>query len=76
MAHQITNAVVHRLPDDYHDTYRDRIRAVTAEEAAEAGRRHIRPGELQLVVVGDAEGVRGSLEALELGPVEVVEATE
>lgn len=74
VASQITTSVVHRLPDDYHDTYRDRIRSVTADQAAEAGRAHIRPDELQMVVVGDAETVRGSLEELGLGPVEVVGA--
>jgi zinc protease len=72
---QITNAVIHRLPEDYFDTYRDRIRAVGVEQAADAGRRHVRPGELQVVVVGDVDAVRGPLEELELGPLEVVEPT-
>lgn len=74
VARQVTNAVIHRLPEDYFDTYRDRIRGVTRESAAEAGRRHIRPDELQMVVVGDADTVRGPLEDLGVGPVEVVEA--
>ncbi len=73
VASQITSAVIHGLPEDYFDTYRDRIRGVTAEAAAEAGRRHIRPDELQLVVVGAADQVQGPLEELGLGPVERVD---
>jgi len=74
VARQVATTIVHHLPEDYHDTYRDRIRGVTVEAAGEAGRRHIRPDELQLVVVGDVETVRAPLEGLGLGPVEVVEA--
>jgi predicted Zn-dependent peptidase len=62
------------LPNDYHATYRDRIRAVTLEEATEVGRRHVRPSEAQVVVVGDASAVAPALEALAVGPVEVVAA--
>jgi zinc protease len=72
---QITNAVIHRLPEDYFDTYRERIRAVGVEQSADAARRRVRPGELQVVVVGDAETIRGPLQELELGPLEVVEPT-
>jgi hypothetical protein len=43
------------------------------DDAAAAARRHIRPAELQMIVVGDAATVRGSLEDAGLGPVEVVD---
>jgi zinc protease len=68
----ITEQVVYGLPDDYHATYRERIRAVTPEVAWEAARRHVRPHEAQVVVVGDASSVAPALESLALGPVEVV----
>lgn len=74
VASRIVEQVVFGLPDDYHATYRDRIRAVTRDEATQAGRRHVRPAEAQIVVVGDAATVTPALEALEVGPVEVVPA--
>jgi zinc protease len=72
VASRITELVVYDLAEDYHDTYRDRIRAVDAPEAHRAAARHVRPAEAQVVVVGDASSVAPSLEALGLGPVEVV----
>lgn len=72
VAARVADLLIHRLPDDELATWRDRIRAVTLEGALEAGRRHLRPGAFTLVVVGDAASVRGPLEALEVGPVEVV----
>ena len=76
VASRIMEQVVFGLEDDYHATYRDRIRAVTPEAAWEAGRRHVRAGEAQVVVVGDASAVVPALEALSVGPVEVVTAAE
>jgi zinc protease len=68
---RLTQLVVHGLPDGYYHRYRDDMKAVTVEAAAEAARRHVRPAEAQVVVVGDAEKVGPPLEALGLGPVEV-----
>jgi zinc protease len=71
IASRLTQLVVFGLADDYYHRYRDDVRAVTAEAAAAAARRHIRPGEAQVVVVGDAAQVVSPLEALDLGPVDV-----
>jgi predicted Zn-dependent peptidase len=72
VAARVAQLVVYGLPDSYFDEYRDSIRAVTTESVAEAAARHIRPAEAQIVVVGDADVVASSVEALALGPVEVV----
>jgi zinc protease len=71
IASRLTQLVVYGLPDGYYHRYRDDVRAVTVDAAAEAARRHIRPHEAQVVVVGDAARIAGPLEALGLGPVEV-----
>lgn len=76
VAARISEQLVFGLPDDFHATYRDRIRAVTLEGAWEAGRRHVRPHEVQVVVVGDAATVAPALEALEVGPVTVVDGVQ
>jgi len=68
----VADLVVFGLPEDDLMQYRQRIRSVTRDAALEAGRRHIRRDELVLVVVGDAAQVRGPLEALDFGPIEVV----
>ncbi len=74
MAAQVGRLHVYDLPDDLFDGYRDRIRAVTREGALEAGRKHLRSGELQVVVVGDAGRIGSELEALGHGEVAVLEA--
>jgi predicted Zn-dependent peptidase len=75
VASRVAELIVYGLPDDYHHRYRERIRGVTTEAAHEAGRRHIRPAEAQIVVVGDAEAVAPALQDLDLGPLEIVEAS-
>lgn len=62
---------VYDLPEDSLDTFRSRIRAVTAEQVAEAARGHLVPDRAAIVLVGPAEQIRPLVE--DLGPVEVVE---
>jgi predicted Zn-dependent peptidase len=71
LASRVTQLVVHGLSDAYFHEYRGRIRAVTVSQATAAARRHMRPLQAQIVVVGDASAVVGPLEALDVGPVEV-----
>ena len=73
IASALANLTIYRLPEDYFDTYRDRIRAVTADDVLRAARTYVRPDELQLVVVGNPS-VRDALEALGAGPVAVYDA--
>ena len=72
VAARISELQIYDLPDDFFGSYRDRIREVTAETALAAGRDILRPNELLVVVAGDAEGIRGPLEDLGFGPVEVI----
>jgi zinc protease len=64
---------IFHLPEDYYDTYRAHIRAVTADDVARAAREHLKP-ELHIVAVGDAERIGPELEALDVGPVEYFDA--
>lgn len=57
------------LPDDYFDTYRERIRTVTAEGVMRAARAHVHVDALQVLAVGDSKTIRPGLEALGIGPV-------
>jgi zinc protease len=71
VASRVMQLVVYGLPESYFHEYRARLRGVSAEAAAEAARRHVRPAEAQIVVVGDADAVAGPLDELGLGSVEV-----
>lgn len=73
VASRVADRHVFELPSDHWATWRDRIRAVTAESAHAALRRHLRPDALQCVVVGEADRVARDLSVLDVGPVGVVE---
>ncbi|MEP7159250.1 MAG: pitrilysin family protein [Chloroflexota bacterium] len=62
------------LPDDELDQYRPAVSAISARDVLEAARRHIRPDELSVVVVGDASEVEPKLRAAGLGELTVVPA--
>jgi zinc protease len=70
IARALTAMVVYGLPPDYFDTYRDRVRAVSAPDVLRAAREFLRPEELQLVAVGDPAVIREPLDAMDLGPLQ------
>jgi zinc protease len=69
VAGALANMHVFGLPDDYFDTYRSSVRAVTADAILRVARTHLAPERLQIVVAGDADPLRSTLAALELGDV-------
>ncbi len=66
--------VTYGLPEDYYDTYRANVRAVTPDDVRRVAREHLYPGRLQLVVVGSAAAVREPLDELAFGPIAVYDA--
>ena len=73
VATALANLVLYGLPGDYYDSYRANVRAVTAADVLAAARTHLHPERLQLVVVGDPEGVREPLERMAIGPLTVTD---
>lgn len=61
-----------RLPNDFFDTYRDRIRAVTAERVLRAAQQHLHSDALQVLAVGDQAQTSAALGELDLGPLLVI----
>jgi zinc protease len=53
IAAALANLVIHDLPDDYYDRYRERVRAVNTAGVLQAARAHLHPDALRIVVVGD-----------------------
>ncbi len=72
----LANVEIFRLPTNYFDTYRDRVRAVTVEDVWRVARTHLDPSRLQVVVVGDAQVIQEPLTALGVGAVTVYDPTD
>jgi zinc protease len=76
VAQAVAAAEVFALGEDYYSLYRERIRAVTAEDVHRVAEQHLHPGEIVIVAVGDTSAIQGPLEALGAGPVEVHEVKQ
>jgi zinc protease len=71
VASALVDLDVHGLPEDSLDTFRGRIRALSAEDTARAARDLVHPERAAIVVVGPAEATLPQLQ--DLGAVEVVQ---
>jgi len=76
VAGRLSTIATYGLPDDYFAHYRERLLAVTAADVLEAARARLWPDRAVVVVGGDAARVRGELEALDIGPVVVMDPDE
>ncbi len=72
VASAVTNARLLGLPADFVQTYRVRLGAVTAAEAAAAARAAIRPAEAVIVVVGDGQKIYDRIKGF--APTRIVDA--
>jgi zinc protease len=71
IAAQLDGMVVFGLPDDYFDTYIDRILAVTGDEVQKAAARYLDPKKMAVVIVGDLSVIAPRINALHLGRVTI-----
>jgi zinc protease len=67
IASALATLVIYGLPDDYYDSYRRNVRAVSTEDVLRAAREHLHPDQVQTVVVGDARTIRQTVADLPLG---------
>ena len=70
----LASMVTYGLPDDYWDTYADRVRSLSVDDVAEVADQVIKPDRLVWVVVGDREKIEPSIRELELGPITLLDA--
>ena len=70
---QLSTVYLDQLPEGYLESYRERIRALSAEDVLEAARRHFDSANAQIVVVGDRERIID--QAALFGPVTEYNAT-
>jgi zinc protease len=73
IADRASEIFVYDLPNDYFEEYRAGLRSVTAQQALDAARKHVRPAEFIWTIVGDAHALEKDIAALNLGNVEVHE---
>jgi zinc protease len=76
VASKLSSIATYGLADDYFDHYRDGLLSVSAADVRDAAERRLWPDRASVVVAGDAEKIRGELEALDVGPVLVVGVEE
>lgn len=66
----IVNQQLYGLPEDYLQTYRENVDAVSISDVQRVAVKHIRPNEMAIVIVGDAEEVlpqvRGYADSIEI----------
>jgi zinc protease len=72
VASKLGELLVYGLPEDFWDTFVERVNAVTSEEVQAAAGRHLDPDASLIVVVGDASKVRAGLEGLGVGELELL----
>jgi zinc protease len=71
VASSLVDLEVYDLPEDSLDTFRGRIRALTAEDTTRVARERVHPERAAILVVGPAEAIVPQLQ--DLGAVEVVQ---
>ena len=74
VAGRVLTSALNGLPADYWQTYRDRVRKVSAADVSGAVERHVLPDQLSIVAVGKGSTFAKALESL--GPVTSVPAAK
>lgn len=71
VARSVGQLALHHLPDTYFEEFIPRVLAVTGRDVQRAAERYVDPARLSTVIVGDLDRIRGDLDALALGTLEV-----
>ncbi len=69
---QLTTVALHELPEDYLETYREKVRALKPADLQEAARKYFDSANMQIVLVGDREQIQE--QAALFGDVEAYDA--
>lgn len=69
IAAELADMFVHSLPEDYFNSYVQKIQAVTPEQVQAAAKKYIQPDKFAVVIVGDRKTIEAPIRALSLGPI-------
>jgi predicted Zn-dependent peptidase len=76
VAAQLAELEIYDLPQDFFNSYVQRVMAVTSADVQRVAREYLHPDRSVVVIVGDVQKIGPGIRALNLGPVEVREAGE
>jgi zinc protease len=76
IAGALASLVIHGLPEDYYDRYREHVRGVTTADVLRAAREQLHLDRLRVVVVGDPAVVTAPLSEVMGIPAEVVAVSD
>jgi predicted Zn-dependent peptidase len=57
MTNLVVNRLLYDLPEDYLETYRSNVEAVSADDVQRVAMEYIRPDQMAIVIVGDAKEI-------------------
>lgn len=69
----ITELVRLQRPDNYLDTYSDRLKAISLPKLIETSQQTIKPDQLTWIVIGDRKRIEEKIRALNIGEVAIIE---
>lgn len=72
IAGMLADMILYNLPDDYFNTYVEKVLAVKKEDVERVAREYIVPGKTLVVVVGDKAVIEKGIRRLNLGKLEVL----
>jgi zinc protease len=64
--------VAYDLPDDYFNTYIQRILAVTKDDVLRTAKKYLDPEKMAIIVVGDRKMIEKGVRGLNLGPIQIM----
>jgi zinc protease len=70
----IGEIVTFELPDNYWDTYAERVRGLSLDDVNDAADKVVKPDNLIWVVIGDREKIESRIRELELGEITLLDA--
>lgn len=65
----IANLLALDLPQDYYLKLASRVGTISGPDAADAADRHLRPGEMKIILVGDRARIQSQIRGMDLGDV-------
>lgn len=73
IATQLANLVIYNLPENYFDEYLSRIKNISIKDVRAVSEKYLNPEKMSIVVVGDYELIKNSLEDLNFGKVQLLD---
>jgi len=74
VASRLAEIAAYGLPLDHFEDYRDRLLAVDVDGVLTAARERLHPEAAAIVIVGDASAIRSSIDELDLGEIQILDA--